>query len=728
MRSRLTLLLRWTCAASVVAFVAGSLVRAAPPAPAALEETKPVAAPGVSVTFESLVRNIPIKSDARSDRLVALFVPDNAPPTPFLPPGPFKATLETDLTMRLRDEITFSVAALGTVKLTVNDQPALHAVFLDAAKTVSSSAIRLNKGKNRVRVDFQSPARGDAMFRLYWSASDFPPEPVPPAMLSHDGATIPIREGARLRTGRQLFADLRCGACHADPSVSSFTKAAGAKPSAPTGSGLSMPELAQDAPDLAEIGARRNEAWLAHWINHPRSMRPDANMPRIFVGKDDSIDPRARDVAAYLAALGKRSASNDAVPNEEAVKAGGRLFAFLRCAGCHTLPENQEIDVEHGRVPLKHVKSKFADSASLVAFLKQPERHYAWIRMPNFQFSDAEASQLAAFLLTREQKSLEPTEGDPARGKQHLASSGCLNCHALGTDKSSLRSPALAAIKEGAWTTGCLAPTPEARRNAPDFALEDDHRDALLAFLATDRTALGRESLAEFSQRQFKQLNCIACHTRDEVEDTFTTVEREVADLVADVPPPQPGESQWSTDQSEPNLTWLGEKLKPEWSAKLINGKLDYHLRPWLRARMPAFPSRAVLLAHGFPLQHGFSALTEPSIERDPKLADAGRKLSGKEGGFACVTCHDVGPMKAVGVFEAPGINLQYTDERLTRHYFDRWVYNPLRVLKDTKMPSFADQDGKTPIADTLEGDARKQYDAIYHYTREGRKIRPPEN
>ena len=84
--------------------------------------------------------------------------------------------------------------------------------------------------------------------------------------------------------------------------------------------------------------------------------------------------------------------------------------------------------------------------------------------------------------------------------------------------------------------------------------------------------------------------------------------------------------------------------------------------------------------------------------------------------------------MKATAVFEAPGVNFQYVDERLNKHYYDRWVYNPLRVQKDTKMPAFADPAGKTAITDVLDGDARRQYDAIHHYLREARRIRPPEN
>jgi len=143
---------------------------------------------------------------------------------------------------------------------------------------------------------------------------------------------------------------------------------------------------------------------------------------------------------------------------------------------------------------------------------------------------------------------------------------------------------------------------------------------------------------------------------------------------------------------------------------------------------MPAFPARANLLAHALPMEHGFAPILAPPPTPDDKLVPFGRKLLSKDGGFACTTCHGVGSLKPVGVFEAPGPNLQYVKERLNPHYFARWVYNPLRVHKDSKMPAFADKDGKTSLRETLDGDARKQYDAIYQYLLAGRKVDPPEN
>ena len=51
-----------------------------------------------------------------------------------------------------------------------------------------------------------------------------------------------------------------------------------------------------------------------------------------------------------------------------------------------------------------------------------------------------------------------------------------------------------------------------------------------------------------------------------------------------------------------------------------------------------------------------------------------------------------------------------------------------MRVHKDSKMPSYADSEGKTSIKEILEGDARRQYEAIWHYLLAGERIAPPAN
>lgn len=82
--------------------------------------------------------------------------------------------------------------------------------------------------------------------------------------------------------------------------------------------------------------------------------------------------------------------------------------------------------------------------------------------------------------------------------------------------------------------------------------------------------------------------------------------------------------------------------------------------------------------------------------------------------------------MAPVQVFEAPGINLAFSGARLQHTWFLRWIRNPLRVEPTTKMPVYFDEEGKSPLADVLGGDADQQLDALWQYLRLGSKMPPP--
>ena len=73
----------------------------------------------------------------------------------------------------------------------------------------------------------------------------------------------------------------------------------------------------------------------------------------------------------------------------------------------------------------------------------------------------------------------------------------------------------------------------------------------------------------------------------------------------------------------------------------------------------------------------------------------------------------DIAP---TAVFEAPGINLAYTTERLRKGFFQRWLLAPLRIDAETKMPKFSEDGVSTQITDVLDGKAAQQFDAIWQY------------
>lgn len=651
---------------------------------AGLQAAEPQA--GLAVTFTAGG-----KSDVRSDRLLALYVPAGQAPTPFLPAGPFVAKWEGRILSPVRGTFTFAAENSGGFKLSLNGQP-----LLDGA---TARTITLNQGENTLVAELPSAAQGDTFVRLTWSSKDFLPEPVPPTVLAHTPAEAELA-ATRVREGRLLFAQLNCAACHAD---------AAKIPAKGTG----MPELGQNAPVLAELGNRYNQHFLADWIYDPKSVRPGTLMPKAVTGPD------AAQQAADIAAMLTQGATPPAGKLDAAqVAPGGALFANLGCIGCHQRPD-AEVDGKPetlGRIPLAHLSDKYQLRAeALAAYLREPAKHYPATRMPNFRLSEEESGQLANYLLANGRMiKRQPLKGDPTRGAALLVSAGCLNCHA-GMPPTT--QPPLAKVL-AAGPKGCLAPDGAGRAQAPDFGLAPAQREALLAFLATDLASLKQDTPAEFAERQVRNLNCVACHTRDGQGSAWSKVDGECKKLRDALPAKEHVEGEPVPDAPIPAMTWFGEKLQTAWMTKFVSGQVEAKPRPWLIGRMPGFAHVAAGLSLGLAHQHGLPAEEPKEAAPKAELAALGEKLIGVDGGFNCITCHAVGDTPATAVFEAPAINFKETAERLRRGYFLRWVLAPTRLDPETKMPKYADAEGMTQLTDILDGKGTEQFDAVRQYLR----------
>jgi cytochrome c551/c552 len=716
---------------------------------------------GLTLTFSSADQpDAPV--DATTSRLPALYVTEGGQPSPFLKPGAYRATFTGTILIRARATYTFSAQGRGGAKLTIGDQVVLDTTGDDMSKT-SGAPTQIKRGKLPFTLTYTSPEQGDAVLRLFWSSEDFSPEPVPPAILSHNVSDATFRKFDLVRQGRTLFSENRCTACHvAGDDVKAAVQF----------DAHAMPELSQDAPNLHDVAGRLKQDWLAAWVANPAGLNPRTRMPRLFAsnGADAGQVPQAAaDVAAYLATLG--TAPADAEPAEAsagAIADGVRLYTSLGCIACHTPPDaTAEDTVTPKRIPHRNVRAKYRPQA-LKDFLKNPQGHYAWSRMPNFKLTDAEVGALFAYLYAKARQgpvSQAPT-GDAQKGKVLFTSAGCLNCHSADAPAAAGRTAprpltplnTLADLSKSDWTRGCLADSPEARGSAPGWHFAAEQRAALRQFAAADLTSILRDSPADAAQRFFVESNCRACHARDDQTDILSTLKPEIDALQADLPPVAINEK-LSPDQARPLLTWIGEKLRPEWTEQFVSGQIAYKPRPWLASRMPAFaplaeepvrnaarhaapgspsaanaelrtpvPSRAHSIAAGFAAQHGYPAQSPPLPKPDPKLADLGWQLANKTGGLACMTCHAIGNYEPTGAFEAPAPNFAHTAERLTKTYYDRWTWNPQRVEPGTRMPTFPTPEGKTAIKNILDGDAKAQLDALWQYILEGHDIQPPAN
>jgi mono/diheme cytochrome c family protein len=610
------------------------------------------------------------KSDVSLAPNVWLYVPAGQPATPFVAPGKFAAKWEGTVTAELRADFTFHGEFSGHLKVTVGETVALEADG-KGDQSIKGKSVRLSKGANKLVAEFTAPDSGDAMVRLFWSNKETPYNPLPLSEL-RPVESPELAASQSVRAGRDLFAEARCVKCHTAPG--------------------GMPELSMDAPSFDGIGSRRNFEWLAQWVANPHALRTGTPMPQLFRGADAKGQSEA--VAAFLSSL-------NGVAKLEATKgdaeAGKALFEKLHCGACHPSPDGGEV-LPH-QISLQQVNAKFAPGA-LAAFLQKPEEHFAWIRMPNFRLTADEAKALAEYLASKaspaEAKAAPTDAAVVERGKKFVIAAGCLNCHDLPGAKSELTAKPLSDLAAERWTAGCLADYPTDGSKAPAYSFTAEQRAALRAFAATDRVSLSRHTQNDFLARQSQQLNCRGCHGQHE---------------------------------GFPGFELLYGKLKPEWAAKFIAGTETWKPRPWLESRMPAFPAYAQNLAEGLSTVHGFG----PKSVADPKPADAdelvksGHKLVGSQGGLQCISCHPVNELGATQVFEAPGINLGRSFERLEPSFFRRWLRAPTSLQVDSKMPVYFDEEGRSPLPDIQGGDGPKTIQAVWEYLRLGKDMPKPE-
>lgn len=623
--------------------------------------------------------------DARTSRLAAWFAADGEHPSTLLAARQVAMSMTGFLKVDRKGEIRFHLEDADGIELLVNgaavawQQPAQRSL-------ATSEHISLHKGYNRLELRSSTDRRPQV--RLLWSSREFATEPIPATALFHDGRNHLLGQSTLVREGRHLFAVHRCASCHA-------TELGNAHAS------FVMPTLGAAAPSLQAAGSRLQENWIKAWLLQPDAMRDDTRMPKLFDAEQPESRQLAADIAAYLASL-QAVSSTTKHPKGDA-EAGEILYEDLGCIQCHRFTPPGEPD-DFDRLSLRFVGSKFRNGR-LASFLQAPTEHYSLTRMPDFRLTPQEAANLAAFLQEEADSGLPELPavdaGDVARGRRWFSEMSCLQCHRLDP-QATLADAALHTVfgsqRDG---KGCLASTP-VNAHTPDFRLDESDRKALHAFLASDGASLSRHSAAEASTRWFTELRCHACHNRDGRSSP-------ASDILFDEG------IQGFPAERLPDLTNVGDKLRRDWMHELLSGELDYRARPWLRTRMPSFPGYADVLANGLAAEHGLGPAGPKPIV-DSHLATIGERLTLKEQGLDCRQCHGLETITLRQDNDAQGISFLHMPQRLREGYYRRWMFDPLRIDPATKMPKFLLDGQSTPATAILEGDADRQFRALWHY------------
>jgi type 1 glutamine amidotransferase/mono/diheme cytochrome c family protein len=658
--------------------------------------------PGLKETFEH-GRLL----DHRVARMASTSYPPLVPSSPWVTYGPTAITKRGWLKVPERGLYQFRLIGTAEAELRINGHEMIEK---SKALPISDVAeVDLRSGYNEIIIKHGTPNLSEqnqgvgAQLRVLWSGPDFIEEPLPPTVLFH-AHDQELEQSLLKREGRELFETLRCARCHNAPEgvhVKDAARWAGAE---------------NAAPSLKGVSQRLQPAWLLSHLLAPATSANDPlsdwsatkrTMPQLFDASRPEDRAAAADLVAYLTEGATAPVAFD--EEEQLVDRGRTLFEDLGCLSCHTLNRQSLIEgpeVGRNRKSLDHVKAKFLPTA-LRDFLKAPTALHVGTRMPDFKLTDDEANALAALLMRSNADatidSANLVKGNAAQGAKLFQSRGCAACHSNreGETVEPPRRPALTFREIG---KGCLAETTS--NAAPAYALTDHQRRAVAAFFEHPGVPESPESLSERAESLIRRLNCVACHTRDsQISPRGELITEE-------------GETGLAPELL-PQLTWTGEKLHEAWVAKLLKGEHPERPRPWLKARMPAFPAYADVIAAGLAAQHGI-----PGNDADagptpiPHGAEIGAKLMQKEM-LDCRQCHALGAEPPTGdakTLLAPGINFALTRDRMRYDFYRRWAIDPPRYDIGTRMPKLAADGKTTKVRQVLDGDAQKQFDAIWEF------------
>ncbi len=472
------------------------------------------------------------------------------------------------------------------------------------------------------------------------------------------------------RKGHVLIEELRCAACHEVPGSVAM----------------------KAAPDLSEAGSRLTLGYLKRYLVDPHKVHPGTTMPDVLGGLPEAEKAKVSEsISHYLMSL-KRAVEDEPVILGKSDK-GKEIYHEVGCVACHGAGDAK------GGKSLSHVRGKY-QIGELAKFLGDPLKVRKSGRMPDLNLSSDEAAQLEAYLAGA--KKPEPEEIDlnlVKLGKANFEKFNCVSCHDMGSGKKQV-GPKLLNVD---LKKGCFV------GKGADFQLADEQAKAIAAVLEKPV----RFSDEDRVKMKLTQLNCIACHTRndfggvaEEIDEFFHTTEEALGDS-ARIPPP---------------LTKIGGKLKPEWMNKVLYDGLS--VRPYMKTRMPQFGRDALeglpeLLAKVDEMPQ--VDLPPPNRQESPMVRNGGHLLLGTEG-LNCISCHNYNGKESPGM---KGYDLILTYQRLQPGWFYEFMKNPAKHRPGIIMPSYW-PNGKAVQTEIMGGDTHEQLRALWHQFSLGRSARDP--
>ena len=628
--------------------------------------------------------------------------------------------LETEASGEYRIALKFR----GEVTLELNGKRVLEAQSREL-KWVESEPISLNYDFHSLRLFLKQGEARSAGVTAFWAGPRFRYEPIPAKRLWHqadasavesdDVSNRPSGDTAVVLTSEQLLAAasitraLRCEACH---------------------NVHDRDEAPLRASDLSSVAANVKTDWLVGYFMGQQNAKADtANaVDAAFRAVHGNFSANeTADLIAWLREFepeATRTPQADSTDTDSGdVARGKRLFATVGCVACHSWKAIRSGDPAgnpFGGGDLTGVANK-RPREFFRRWLRSPESINANHRMPEFELTDQELTDLSSFLAATGSKTQSPSpgiqldDGNAQRGRALAEANNCSACHATGKPARTRR---IEIPADADWSKSCLSPsTSVAKPGQPRYRLDESTRQQVMDFLARPN-----HNQLTAGELLMHENNCVQCHQRG----THVGLAPAIAEVAGNIPE--------LVDRlgalKPPALNSVGDKLH----ARVLRSSItrnDKPLRTWLDVRMPRFPldDEAVdtLVAHFIDVDR---VPDEAYADRaGEELADAASEVPAfadrlvTSDGFGCISCHAIGNVapSAKTPLNQLGPSLSMPQQRLRKIWFDRWVRDPARITPRMEMPSV-----QIPIPGVMHEDLDAQLDAVWQILNV-RRFSPPD-
>ncbi|MSQ45442.1 MAG: c-type cytochrome [Ignavibacteria bacterium] len=504
-------------------------------------------------------------------------------------------------------------------------------------------------------------------------------------------------------------------------------------------------------PELKNVSSKVKPEWVYQWVLNPKSYNPNTRMPDYKF-----LPEEAEAVTAFL--FDKSKNSNFKFANFTGSYKGGSsakgklIFNEVGCQACHVIGGETKVrekrNTSYDIAPeLSHVSGKLSPDF-IYDWIKNPRHYNPTTRMPNLRLTDSEARDIVAYLQTmsdsrnKDSRKLEINKKEKIDfGEKLVRSNGCYGCHAIeGMERESKISVNLSdfgrkkveqmdfgdvkeldkhgehefEIKDGkvavqhswaGWVYGKsynsrLFQTERIPQKMPVFNLGDEEIKLLRMLLLSYRNDKPNKKYQQTFDQRIRDLDqgqklitgyaCINCH---EIEDHGSYFSATLED----------------PSMGPPMITMEGAKVQEPWLNEFI--KSPSPIRPWLKVRMPTFSLSENEIND---LTKYFLAVSKQELRVRDYSAFQPNKSTLAEGklmfdSYQCLKCHILGKGESSGSL---GPDLSLTAKRLKPEWVVDWLKDPQVIQPGTMMPGYF-PDGQTALPDVLEGDAKKQMEAI---------------